>query len=213
MIKILIADDHKIFREGIASMIEDEEDMVIAGQASDGAELLGIVKNAQPDIILMDIDMGDFNGINATKSIKEMYPQINVLGLSMHNESEFIIKILEAGASGYLVKDAGSLEMMNAIRTIYEGGNYYSQEIFPVFIEHITKGTKSKESKKESTLTKRETEVLKLIVEEYSNAEIAKELFISIRTVDTHKRNLIEKLKVKNTAGLVKYALKHNITK
>jgi len=101
--------------------------------------------------------------------------------------------------------------MMNAIRTIYKGGNYYSQEVFPVFVEHITKGSKAKVTEELKSLTKRETQVLKLIVEEYSNSEIAEELFISIRTVDTHRRNLIDKLKVKNTAGMVKYALKHGI--
>ena len=129
----------------------------------------------------------------------------------MHAEKEYILKVLEAGATGYLLKDAGTAEMLTAVRTVAKGNTYYSQSVSSVIIQHLTNPQQSKKEKKGIPLTKRELEVLRLIAEEYTNPEIAKELFISIRTVDTHRRNLLEKLQVKNTAGLVKYAMKNGI--
>jgi len=203
MIKILIADDHKVFRDGIIAILEDVKDISVIAEASDGREVLDRLKEVQPDVILMDITMGDTNGIDTTKLVKTTYPNIKVLALSMHSESGYIVKMLEVGASGYLLKDAGKEEMENAIRVIAKGNTYYSQQVSSIIVQHLTNPG--------VPLTKRETEVLKLIAEEYSNPEIAKELFISIRTVDTHRRNLLEKLQAKNTAGLVKYAIKHGI--
>ena len=126
-------------------------------------------------------------------------------------DREYILKVLEAGATGYLLKDAGTAEMLTAVRTVAKGNTYYSQSVSSVIIQHLTNPQQSKKEKKGIPLTKRELEVLRLIAEEYTNPEIAKELFISIRTVDTHRRNLLEKLQVKNTAGLVKYAMKNGI--
>lgn len=211
MIKILIADDHKVFRDGIISILGDIEDITVIAEAGDGREVLERLKEVQPDIILMDITMGDTNGIDTTKLVKEAYPNIKVLALSMHSESGYIVKMLEVGASGYLLKDAGKEEMENAIRVIAKGNTYYSQQVSSVIVQHLTNPNKAKSSKGGVPLTKREIEVLRLIAEEYSNPEIAKELFISIRTVDTHRRNLLEKLQAKNTAGLVKYAIKNGI--
>lgn len=211
MINVMIADDHKVFRDGIVSILEDIEDIQISQQAYDGKEVLEELEKNQPHVILMDITIGDTSGIEITKVVKSKYPAIKVLILSMHSESGYIVKALEAGASGYLLKDAGSTEMINAIRTVFEGDTYYSQQVSNILVQHITQGTQPKTSKEGVSLTNRETEILKLIAEEYSNPEIAEKLFISIRTVDTHRRNLLEKLAVKNTAGLVKYAMKHGI--
>lgn len=211
MINVMIADDHKVFRDGIVSILEEVKDIQITLQAGDGEEVIALLEKEQPNVILMDITMGETSGIGITKTVKEKYPNIKVLILSMHSESEYIVKALEAGANGYLLKDAGSSEMINAIRTVQGGATYYSQQVSTILVQHITQGTQPKSSKSGIPLTNREIEILKLISEEFSNPEIAEKLFISIRTVDTHRRNLLEKLGVKNTAGLVRYALKHGI--
>ncbi len=211
MIKILIADDHKVFRDGIISILESEKDMKVVGEVGDGRAVVELLKNIQPDIILMDITMGDSGGIETSKIIKKEYPNIKILALSMHDESTYIVKMLEAGAKGYLLKNAGGKEMIRAIRVVNEGNTYYSGEVSAAIIDHLTKGTKPKERKEGIPLSKRELEVLELIAEEFTNPEIAEKLYISIRTVDTHRRNLIEKLGVKNTAGLVKYAIRNGI--
>ena len=211
MIKILVADDHKVFRDGIISILDDIEDINVIAEAGDGREVMESLKTNQPDVILMDITMGDTNGIDTTKLVKASYPDIKVLALSMHSESGYIVKMLEVGASGYLLKDAGKEEMESAIRVVAKGNTYYSQQVSSIIVQHLTNPNKPKEDKGGVPLTKREIEVLKLIADEYSNPEIAKTLFISIRTVDTHRRNLLEKLQAKNTAGLVKYAIKHGI--
>jgi len=209
----MIADDHKVFRDGIVSILNEVEDIQINLEAGDGEEVLQILEKEQPDVILMDITMKETSGIAITKVVKEKYPTIKVLILSMHSESSYIVKALDAGASGYLLKDAGSTEMVNAIRTVHGGDTYYSQQVSAILVQHITQGTSPKSTKEGIPLTPREIEILELIAEEFSNPEIAEKLFISIRTVDTHRRNLLEKLQVKNTAGLVRYAIKHGIVK
>jgi DNA-binding NarL/FixJ family response regulator len=211
MIEILIADDHKVFRDGIISILEDVEDITVIGEANDGREVLERLEEVQPDVILMDITMGNTNGIEATELVKNKYPHIKVLVLSMHEEIGYIVKMLEVGASGYLLKDAGQEEMIRAIRTVAEGNTYYSQKVSSAIIQRLTNPESAKKEKPGVPLTKREIEILQLISEEYSNPEIAEKLFISIRTVDTHRRNLLEKLGAKNTAGLVRYALKHGL--
>ncbi|MCB0650377.1 MAG: response regulator transcription factor [Saprospiraceae bacterium] len=211
MITILIADDHKVFREGIISILNEVEDITIIAEAGDGREVMERLKEVRPQIILMDISMGDTSGIETTRQVREAYPEIKVLVLSMHSESAYIVKMLQIGASGYLLKDTGKEEMIRAIRTVAEGDTYYSQKVSSAIVEHLSAPGKAKKEKGGIPLTKREVEILRLIAEEYSNPEIAEKLFISIRTVDTHRRNLLEKLGIKNTAGLVKYAIKHGI--
>lgn len=211
MINVMIVDDHKVFREGVISIMEEVADIQISQEAGNGEEIIELLEKEQPNVILMDISMGDTSGIDLTKTVKEKYPNIKVLILSMHSESSYIVKALDAGANGYLLKDAGSAEMINAIRTVYGGATYYSQQVSTILVQHITQGTQPKTSKSGISLTPREIEILKLIADEHSNPEIAEKLFISIRTVDTHRRNLLEKLGVKNTAGLVRYALAHGI--
>ncbi len=205
MIKILIVDDHKIFRDGLVSIFEQTPDIAVVGEASNGAQVLNILSTTPTDVILMDINMGQSDGIGTTQIVKEKYPQTKVLMLSMHNESGFIVKSVEAGAVGYLLKNAGKDETIRAIKAVYNGETYYSSEVSSKLLAHINQLNKNKTGVR---LTKRETEILQLIAEEYSNPEIAEKLFISIRTVDTHRRNLLEKLGAKNTAGLVKHAIK-----
>ena len=211
MIKLFIADDHKVFRDGVVSILESTDKIKCIGDAGNAEEAITGILDCEPDVILMDIHMPGQNGIEVTKALNNAGSKGKILILSMHSESSYIMKALEAGASGYLLKDAGSTEMINAIETVHNGGTYYSPEVSATLLEHLTKGTDPKKDNSDTPLTRRELEVLKLIAEEYSNQEIAAQLFISPRTVDTHRRNLLEKLELKNTAGLVKYALKKGI--
>jgi len=211
-IKIIIADDHKIFREGLTELLNKEKEIKIKGDAGNKQELMDLLKIHSVDVIIMDIDMGEYSGIDLTSEIKKVFPEIKVLALSMHGDKNYIVKMLEAGAIGYILKNAGKEEMMNAIRTVAGGNAYFSSQVSSKLLEDLLNPEKPKKKKPEGTpLTEREIEVLKLIAEEYSNTEIADRLFISIRTVDTHRRNLLEKLGLKNTAGLVKYAIQHGL--
>jgi len=213
MINVAIVDDHKMFRDGVKSMLEAVDGINIIWSACDTKETLEKLEINVPEVVLMDITLGTESGITLTKMILEKFPDIKILAISMHYEDSYIIKILELGAKGYLLKDAGGEEMINAIKTVSAGDTYYSNHVSQVLINHITKGTKPKGKGMAIPLTKREQEILTLIANEYSNPDIAKELFISIRTVDTHRRNLLDKLDVKNTAGLVKYAVKFGLIK
>lgn len=214
-IKVVIADDHKIIRVGLRGMLEREKDITIAGEAENADEILGLLEAQEADVILMDIDLGESDGIKTTRKIKELYPFLHVLGLTMHEEPDYIIKMLEAGASGYLLKNAGREELLAAIHTVAKGDSYFSQKVSATLLQAITrqqeKSVAEKKSYSDSPLSDREREVLRLIAQEYSNGEIAEKLFISIRTVDTHRRNLLEKLQLKNTVGLVKYAIDKGI--
>lgn len=210
-IKVLLADDHKIIRIGLRGILEREEDMEVVGEAESGGEVLDMLQKTVTDVVLMDIDMGRSNGTETTRKVRAMFPDVRVLALTMHEEAEHIIYMLEAGASGYLLKNVGRDELLSAIRTVVQGNSYFSHTVSATLLRAITdlKSKPASASKQSagSPLSDREIEVLKLIAQEHSNGEIAEKLFISIRTVDTHRRNILEKLQVKNTAGLVKYAI------
>lgn len=211
-INIIIADDHKIFLEGLSELLSKEADLNILGGAGNRLEILEILESRSAHLVIMDIDMGELSGIDLTEEIIQKYPDLKVLALSMHGEKNYIVKMLEAGAKGYILKNAGKEEMLNAIHTVANGNTYLSSQVSSKLIEHIINPEKTKKQNLgDIPITDREIEVLRLIVEEYSNSEIAEKLFISVRTVDTHRRNLLEKLGVKNTAGLVKYALQKGL--
>lgn len=206
-INVLIADDHKIFRDGIRSLLSREKDMHVVADVPNGREVLEIANKEEVDVVIMDIDMGEPNGVETTALLKKEHPAINVLILSMLGVHEFVVQALENGATGYLLKNAGKDEVLTAIRCIAKGDSYFSREVSAILIEALHHPRPERRKGSEVPVSARELEVLKLIAQEYSNPEIADKLFISIRTVDTHKRNLLEKIGVKNTAGLVKYAL------
>lgn len=214
-IRVVIVDDHKIIRVGLRGLLEREQDIEVMGEAENADGVMTILATQPADVVLMDIDLGDSDGIATTRKIKELYPAIYVLGLTMHEESDYIIKMLEAGASGYLLKNAGREELLAAIHTVAKGDSYFSQKVSATLLQAITRQKEALAGPKkppiQSPLSEREREVLRLIAQEYSNGEIADKLFISIRTVDTHRRNLLEKLQVKNTVGLVKYAIEKGI--
>lgn len=211
-IKIYIVDDHKIFREGITSLISYNDDMEVIGSAASFQELTNDITDKDPDVILMDLTLKDCSGIDATKWVLSQKPDVKVLIFSMHQEAHLVKEVLSSGAIGYLLKDAGTKEMVNSIRVVANGSSYYSPEISQILIQQLTNPTPAKTKGNTSgELTKRELEVLKLIADEKDNREIADLLFISIRTVDTHRRNLLTKLGVKNSAGLIKYAYKSGL--
>jgi DNA-binding NarL/FixJ family response regulator len=202
MIKIIIADDHAIIRDGLKSMLENNPSFSIVAEAANGAELIELLKHTNCDVVCTDISMPEMDGIEVTKYVVKNYPKIKVICLSMHEQVDYIKKMQEAGAVGYIFKDSSKEELQIAIETVYNGKKYFNQKLFDILL------SAENNHKDEVVLSTREKEVLKLIAEEFTNAEIAEKLFISVRTVDTHRQNLLQKLDVKNTAGLVKYAIK-----
>ncbi|MTI87674.1 MAG: response regulator transcription factor [Balneolaceae bacterium] len=211
-IKIAIVDDHKIVRDGIMSLIEEEPGYKIVCEAKNGIQILEECEKQEIDVIIMDITMPKMDGIEATETIKEKYPDIKILALSMLNEDQHIRNMIKAGASGYVLKSTGKKELIHALNTINEDQFYFSDEATQSILHELVKPEVSKSKHNQNVhITDRELEVLKLIVEEHTNQEIADELYISVRTVDAHRRNLLQKIGAKNTAGLVKYALKNNL--
>lgn len=211
-IRIAVVDDHEIVRDGVKMLLEDEPGLQVAFEAETGKEAVELCKKKEPDLVIMDITMPEMDGIQATKIIKNNYPDIKILALTMLSEDQHIRKMIKAGASGYILKSSGKNELIKAINSIMEGNHYFSDGATKAILQELVNPvvTKSKDDD-EVNITERELEVLKLIVDEYTNQEIAEELFVSVRTVDAHRRNLLQKTGVKNTAGLVKYALKNKL--
>lgn len=205
MIKIIIADDHSIIRDGLRAMLEKNNFCKIVGEAANGEELLDLLKSTPCDVVCTDISMPKMDGVEATRLIVKNFPKVKVMCLSMHEEAAFIKQMMEAGAVGYVFKDSPSEELQAAIEAVNGGKKYFNQKLFDILLNMESSG------KTVSVLSSREKEILKLIAEEYTNPEIAEKLFLSVRTVDTHRQNLIQKLDVKNTAGLVKYAIKSGL--
>ena len=205
MIRVLVVDDHAILRDGIRSILESQEDVIVVGEASDGAEALEFVSKLLPDIVLMDISMPNTNGLEATRLIKERFPQVKVLILTQHDNREYIAPALGAGASGYVLKRSGRREMLNALRQVHEQGVFLTNNITQeVLQDYSQNGRNSKEY--EHLLTERERQVLQLVVEGKSNKEIALMLGISPKTVSVHRTNIMSKLDVQNTVELIRYA-------
>lgn len=205
MIKIIIADDHSLIRDGLKAMLQKDNFCSIMGEAANGIELLELLKKVECDVVCTDISMPEMDGVEATTFITKNFPKVKVVCLSMHEEVSFIKQMMEAGAAGYVFKDAPREELQLAIETVNKGKKYFNQKLFDILLNVESNG------KEENVLSSREKEILKLIAEEYTNPEIAGKLFLSVRTIDTHRQNLIQKLNVKNTAGLVKYAIKSGL--
>jgi DNA-binding NarL/FixJ family response regulator len=211
-IKIILADDHRIFRDGIKSLLSDNDFINIIGEASSGNELLDMLKTQKPDVVIVDITMPGLSGIEVSKQISSLYPEIKIMILSMHTDEDFVINSIKAGAHGYLPKDTSKEELLEAIKIIYDGGEYYGKLVSDNFLKNYIKKFKTGQTLKENEdLTQREIEILKLAASGSSNKEIADKLFISIKTVDAHKNHIMQKLKLKNTAEMVLYAVKNKI--
>jgi DNA-binding NarL/FixJ family response regulator len=207
-IKILLVDDHQIILDGLKSLLKSTDDISVSGEANNGREALRILEILEIDVILIDIDMPVMNGIDALKEINARFPKLKVIILSMHKEAGMIKSLMDLGAHGYLLKSCAQDELINAIRKVAAGQSYFSTDVTMALLK--PSGTSTTEEKSE-LLTERETEILKLIAEGFSNKEIGTKLFISHRTVDTHRTNLMKKLDVSNIAGLISYAIKNGI--
>jgi DNA-binding NarL/FixJ family response regulator len=208
-IKVLIADDHQLFREGLCNLLSESEEIEIVAQAQNGKDAVTLVGRFNPDIVLMDIGMPVMNGVEATRLLHKKFPAIKVIALSMHTDKHFVKEILEAGAFGYLFKDCNYQQLMEAITNVNSGKKYLSETITQVLIQDYLNKESIKSPNPE--LSERESEILKLFAEGKSNREIADLLYISIKTVGSHKQNLLEKLDLKTTTDLVKYAIKKGI--
>lgn len=213
-IKVLIADDHQLFREGLVTLLTDSNQIEVVGQAENGSEAIDKAFKLKPDIIIMDIGMPSLNGIEATKIINNKHPDIKIVALSMHAEKTYIKKMLEAGAKGYIQKNCAIQKLIEGIVAVNRGNVYLSDIITETLVDdYLEQKQKDDKLKLVELLTKREMEILVLIASGKSTGNIAEELFVSVKTIGTHKHNILEKLQLKTTADLVKFALRHNLIK
>ena len=211
-IRLVIADDHEIFRDGLALMLSKQNTVVLAGQAGDGEELLRVVEETQPDIVLTDIKMPRLGGIAASRILVQRHPRLKIIALSMFDEEDLIVEMLEAGAKGYLLKNADKREILDAILTVHDGSIYYCKHTTAQLASLIVK-SKFEAQKKyhEPLFTEREKEIIRLICRQHTAQEIGVLLYLSKRTVEGYRTRILEKMEVKNTAGVVIFALKHHL--
>ncbi len=208
-IRVLIVDDHAVLRDGIRSLLESYEDLLVVGEAGNGREAVELAGELSPDVVLMDVAMPEMDGIEATRRIVAAYPEIRVLVLTQHDNREYVFPILEAGAAGYLLKKVRGADLVSALRAVQEGGSYLSPSIARTVIERsLRRPEADAEQTAATTLTEREKEVLKLVAEGLSNQEIANGLGLSIKTVMGHRANLMDKLNIHSRVELVKYAIR-----
>jgi len=213
-IRVLLAEDHTIVRQGISALLRSEPDIEVVGEAADGLEALELAKKLIPDVVLMDIAMRNLNGLEATRKIKKLFPHTKVLVLTMYDNEEWIFQILRVGASGYLIKDSAMTELTSAIRAVHQGDSYLSPSISKKVIdEYIRKAEMGEKGGLEDLLSGREREILQLIAEGHSVPQIASLLCISKKTVEAHKNHIMEKLNIRDKVGLVKYAIRTGLTK
>ena len=216
-IKILIVDDHDLIRKGIKAMLDEVKDFVIVGEAINGKEAIEQTKKLSPDIIIMDISMPVMTGIESIQIIKNDFPLVKTLILTIHSEDEYMEQIYKSGASGCLYKNAGKNEFELAIRSIKNGERYFCRGLADALLRDYynkkEESTQNIPSREENPLTKREIEILKLLAEDSSNQKIADKLYISLRTVETHRKNIMQKLHLNSTVALVRYAVRTGIVK
>lgn len=208
-IKIVIADDHQMFIDGVKSLLSKEKKLNFVHEALNAEDALSYIKKNHTDLLITDISMPGMSGTELTKKIKQEFPQIKVLVLTMFNDSAIVNEILQSEAEGYILKNTGKQELLSAINKIMDNGTFYSNEVINLMLNHNRRKTIDIIDKKE--LTGRELEILKLVCEELTTADIAEKLFISPRTVDTHRKNILEKTQSKTIVGLIKFAFGNNI--
>lgn len=214
MIKLFLVDDHTIVMDGIKALLRGQEDIGITGEARSGAAMLLLLDSGLPDIILLDISLPDYSGIELCTMVKEKYPMIKILFLSMYTDEEYVFNAVKAGASGYLTKNISQEELLQAIRTVYRGTDYFSETISNIILRSFIRKSRNHEPEGQNQsagLSKRETEILRLFAEGHSNTDISEKLFISIRTVESHKNHIMQKLNLKSTVDLIKFAIRHKI--
>jgi two-component system, NarL family, response regulator NreC len=210
--RILLVDDHQIMREGLMSLMANEPDLEVVGDASDGRQAVQLARKLRPDLVVMDISMPGLSGIEATRQILDEVDRARVLALSMHADPRFVAGALEAGAHGYMIKDCTSQELLECIRTVAGGGTYLSPQVAEVvvrgFVRRLGEETGTPPA---SVLTPREREVLQLLVEGHTVKAIAERIHLGVKTVETHRRNIMEKLGLKSMVDLIKYAMREGV--
>ncbi len=209
--RIIIADDHSLIRKGLAAIIELESDMQVIGEAADGEELLKILTRRQPDMVVMDISMPNLNGIDAIGKVLALYPDIRILILTMHRNSQYFYNGLSAGAHGYLIKDDSDTELLTAINTVRAGKTYISPQLSTEVTDAMFSAFREHRDPAIINLTPRERDVLSLVIKGHTSRKIAEILCLSPRTIDHHRASLLKKFKMKNTVDLVKYVLENSI--
>lgn len=211
-IRIIMADDHKIMRNGLHSLLEKEMDLEVVAEAASGRETVRLARELKPDVVIMDITMPDLNGIEATRQITGEFPEIKVIALSMHSDRRFVEGMLKAGAAGYLLKDCAFEELVQTVRTVAENRRYLSPKIADMVVEEYLCQLSKAESMNPSVLTSREREVAQLIAEGSSTRQIASRLCVSVKTIETHRRQIMNKLGINSIAELTKYAIREGLT-
>ena len=211
----MIADDHNMFVEGVELILDGLENIQVVSKCYTGTEVFEKLAHIPADVILLDINLPGMNGLEVCQKLNKDYPAVKVLALSMHNEESFVTEILKYGAQGYILKNTGKKELISAIETVFEGQSYFSEEVTETIMKSLVhqKSGNKKSSILSPKISRREKEVLELIVKEHTTQEIADTLFISLKTVESHRRSLLTKLGVRNTAGLVRVALENQLIK
>lgn len=207
--KIIIVDDHTLFRNGLRILLNSLSNYRVVGEAANGQEFIGLLDKTEVDLVLLDIDMPVMDGITAARLALQKFPNLKIITLSMYGEEDYYYKMVDAGVKGFLLKNSDMNEVRNALEAVYEGGNYFSSELLQTLVNSLRTSSKPKEPHMD--LSEREIEILILICQGFSNQEIAEQLFISKRTVDKHRANILEKSQCKNTAQLVMYAIKNQL--
>ncbi|MGA2172280.1 MAG: response regulator transcription factor [Sedimentisphaerales bacterium] len=211
-IRILLADDHKITRQGLHSLLEKQQDMEVVAEAENGRTAVRLAAELAPDVVIMDLTMPDLNGVEATKQILNKSPDIKIIALSMHSDSLFVTEMLKSGAAGYLLKECAFEELTRAIRTVMGSKTYLSPSISGVVVEDYIQRLSKTDSSNSDILSDREREVLQLLAEGNSTKQVALKLHISVKTVETHRRQIMSKLNIHTVAELTKYAIRKGIT-
>jgi two-component system response regulator NreC len=212
MIRIVLADDHHVLRAGLKSLLERQRDFTVVGEASDGRELLRLVEELTPDVVITDISMPRLNGTEATSQIAAKYPATRVIVLSMHSDEAYVLRALKAGARGYLVKESAEADLMTAVRTVHAGKAFFSPSVSALLVEDYVRQMRDRGVEDSyELLSPREREVLQLIAEGQSNKEIAQSLAVSVYTVETHRGNILQKLNLHSVPELILYAVRKGV--
>jgi DNA-binding NarL/FixJ family response regulator len=211
-VKIILADDHRIMREGLRALLEREAGIEVIAEADNGRKTVELSRELNPDVVVIDIGMPDLNGIDATRQIVSEAPAVKVIALSMHSDRKFVREMLSAGASGYLLKDSAFEELGTALATVINNQTYLSPKIADTVVKDYLGKVEPKESKVSPALTKREREVLQLIAEGKTTKDIASQLYVSIKTIETHRKQIMDKVGLNSVAELTKYAIREGLT-